>query len=446
MKLYIITVDKGEPLMQQDTFMTRDKIVKALQNTGVQKGDVLLVHTSLSSIGWVCGGVQALAEALLEAVGEEGTIVLPTQSGDNSDPANWQRPAVPLEWQQEIRDTMPAFDPARTPSSRVGVLPELLRTFPGAVRSNHPTSSFAAIGKMAKHLMKTHVLEDAFGEASPLGALYQANAKILMIGVHYYNCTAFHLAEARLQAEPTEQNGSAVMENGKRVWKPYKEKVFNNEAFDSIGAAFEQETGMVQNGTIGLAMTKLFPLQNAVDFAQMWMTENKNDVKLVRLDTAMETEYKMTLDEIKKEDGAVVPASADDEDMPFTTFCKQKKKGEQWATCEEGLVPSTLYILQNNAGRILGFIDIRHALNEYLANYGGHIGYGVRPSERKKGYATQMLKMALPIAKSFGIEEVLITCKEENVASARVMEKNGGVYEDSRSDGTHTHKRYWFAV
>ncbi len=434
--------------MPQDAFMTKDKITKALQKIGVKKGDVLLVHTSLSSIGWVCGGVQALAEALLEAVGETGTVVVPAQSGDNADPVNWLRPAVPVEWQQEIRDTMPAFDPARTPTSRVGVLPELLRTFPGAVRSNHPTSSFAAVGKRAKELMAVHALEDAFGNDSPLGALYNANAKVLMVGVHYYNCTALHLAEARLQKEATEQNGSALLENEKRVWKPYKEKAFNNEAFDSIGAAFEQETGMVQNGSVGLATAKLLPLKEMVDFAEQWLIEKQktDGLKLVRLDTAMVADYKAALQEFYDAKEAVIPAAADCGDTPFTAFYKQKKKGEQWATCNEDLVPSTLYILQNKEDRILGFIDIRHALNDYLANYGGHIGYGVRPSERKKGYATQMLKMALPIAKSFGIDEVLITCKEENIASARVMESNGGVYEDSRSDGTHTFKRYWFTV
>jgi predicted acetyltransferase len=92
-------------------------------------------------------------------------------------------------------------------------------------------------------------------------------------------------------------------------------------------------------------------------------------------------------------------------------------------------VPSTVYILKNNIGKILGATSIRHHLTEDLKNYGGHIGYGIRPSERNKGYATIMLKLALEKAKELNIDKVLIHCDYENLASSKVITKNGGNLE-----------------
>ncbi len=87
----------------------------------------------------------------------------------------------------------------------------------------------------------------------------------------------------------------------------------------------------------------------------------------------------------------------------------------------------------------LGRIAIRHRLNANLLEVGGHIGYDVRPSARQRGYATAMLKAALPIARDLGIDRVLVTCDDTNVASRLVIERNGGVLEDIRQDKM----RYW---
>jgi predicted acetyltransferase len=90
----------------------------------------------------------------------------------------------------------------------------------------------------------------------------------------------------------------------------------------------------------------------------------------------------------------------------------------------------TYFLVRNGEKRILGAIDIRMELNEYLFNYGGNIGYGVRPTERRQGYATEMLSMALEIARSRGLKKVLITCDEDNLGSRRTIEKNGGILEN----------------
>lgn len=101
-------------------------------------------------------------------------------------------------------------------------------------------------------------------------------------------------------------------------------------------------------------------------------------------------------------------------------------------TVPQGLVPATQYmLLREEDQKIVGMIQIRHVFNDYLETYGGHIGYSVAPDERRKGYATQMLKMALPECKALGLDQVLLTCISGNEGSKRVILHNGGRYESA---------------
>jgi len=110
----------------------------------------------------------------------------------------------------------------------------------------------------------------------------------------------------------------------------------------------------------------------------------------------------------------------------------------------EGVVKSTFYLAEVN-GEIVGSTSIRFDLNEYLSEFGGHIGYCVRPAFRRQGYAAMMLRMQLELARDARIDDILVTCLESNVASAAVIERCGGEYECSRTrpDGA-TFRRYWF--
>lgn len=107
-------------------------------------------------------------------------------------------------------------------------------------------------------------------------------------------------------------------------------------------------------------------------------------------------------------------------------------------------VPSTNYFLVGYNDRILAMVDIRHDLTDYLHNVGGHIGYGVRPAERRKGYATWILAEALKKCGELGIDRVLVTCNEDNIGSAKTIEKNGGIEDKSfiEEDGTVV-RRFW---
>jgi predicted acetyltransferase len=106
-------------------------------------------------------------------------------------------------------------------------------------------------------------------------------------------------------------------------------------------------------------------------------------------------------------------------------------------------VPAT-FLVAVVGTELIGRISIRHRLTDYLTNFGGHIGYGVRPEYRRRGFASEMLKQGLIIARAEGIDRVLITCDDTNVASANIIERHGGVLEDVRADPDGPPKRrYW---
>ena len=97
------------------------------------------MHSSRSSVGFVAGGPQAIVQAVLDVLGMEGTLVVPTHTSENTDPASWQNPPVPASWWSAIRDESPGFHPSITPASRwMGILADTARTWPGAIRSEHP--------------------------------------------------------------------------------------------------------------------------------------------------------------------------------------------------------------------------------------------------------------------------------------------------------------------
>ena len=123
---------------------------------------------------------------------------------------------------------------------------------------------------------------------------------------------------------------------------------------------------------------------------------------------------------------------------------EELKKRSCEDTVPEGLVPSSTYLgVREKDNYIVGMIDIRHYLNEYLTQAGGHIGYGVRKTERNKGYAKQMLKLALEKCKELKIKKVLITCDEDNIASEKVILSANAKLEDIRNVDGENKKRFW---
>lgn len=112
----------------------------------------------------------------------------------------------------------------------------------------------------------------------------------------------------------------------------------------------------------------------------------------------------------------------------------------------DGYVPSTQYIGVLDDGTVVGFLDLRHTLSDFLYNYGGHIGYCVLPQYRRHGYAKAMLALALTEARQRGMDRLLLTCHEGNTGSERTIVANGGVYEDTRTAQGASIRRFWIEL
>ena len=131
----------------------------------------------------------------------------------------------------------------------------------------------------------------------------------------------------------------------------------------------------------------------------------------------------------------------------YSDWIDAKKDLEHIERVPVDKVPASQYIAINTDGKVVGFIQLRHSLNEYLLNEGGHIGYSVRPSERRKGYATQMLRLCLVEARLLGIKNILVTCDVDNTGSEKTAVANGGVFENIFDSGNGpSKKRFWIST
>ncbi|MEK7424655.1 MAG: GNAT family N-acetyltransferase [Actinomycetota bacterium] len=257
--------------------ITTGAIIAALQSVGVREGSVVVVHSSLSRIGWVAGDAQAVVEALLAVVGAEGTIVMPAHTG-LSDPAAWLNPPVPEAWCAMIRDAAPAFDTALTPMRGMGQVVECFRRLPEVRHSGHPAVGFVARGPAADLIVRQHPLEHALDDRSPLGRLYELDARIVLFGVGHDSNTALHLAEHRATyaGKRTVQQGVPAAVDGVRRWVTYEDLDRGDDGdFPEIGAAFAAGGGDELRVQLGVGEVISCSLRDIVDFAVGWMEESR---------------------------------------------------------------------------------------------------------------------------------------------------------------------------
>ena len=256
-------------LQKIEACLTKKDIIAHLRGMGIRQGMTLMVHSSLSSFGYVIGGARMVVDALMECVGEEGTLCMPLQDRNNTEPSYWENPPLAHELMSEVRNNMPVFHPLESDVEKMGAIVENLRRRKSVEFSAHPNSSFIAWGKYAKQICQHQSWHFPFSDESPLARLYDLDSAILLIGVGYRNCTALHLAEYRSEERDIILQGSSCYENGNRVWKKYLDVDTDTSEFDDIGRIIERHQ-LVQIEKIGESTCRFFSLRQVVDVGERY--------------------------------------------------------------------------------------------------------------------------------------------------------------------------------
>lgn len=169
-------------------------------------------------------------------------------------------------------------------------------------------------------------------------------------------------------------------------------------------------------------------------------------IKLVKPTIELKNEYLDMIGEWKAYEDKLVPFVLNNDASDFPAMLEKLENSSKGIGLKEGMVEHSTYWLVDDKHKVLGAVNIRHRLNEKLLRSAGHIGYGIRPSERKLGNASEALRQALNIAKELGIERALVVCDKENLGSARTILKNGGVLENEIEEDGIIKQRYWIDI
>ena len=226
--------------MADDRRMTSDAIAGQLRALGVRSGGVLLVHTSFRAVRPVDGGPLGLIDALQRALGETGTLVMPTMTDGDS-----------------------VYDPATTPSSGMGITAELFWRQHGVVRSTHPGGSFAATGRHAVHICAPQPLSPPHGPDSPVGRVHDLSGQVLLLGVGHSENTTIHLAESLAGVPYSVSHPCVVLIDGEAKEIAIAETDHCCERFRLVDDWLRQQ-GRQREGVVGRAHARLVESQDVV--------------------------------------------------------------------------------------------------------------------------------------------------------------------------------------
>lgn len=253
--------------VEMHNVVTKEEIKRGLRKLGLRRGDAVGVHSSLSSFGYVEGGADAVIDALLEVVGEEGTIAMPTHSSNlEKVELSPEEKAAGVSWLFKI---LP-YNPKETPCT-TGIIPETFRKRPGVIRSRHPSLSIAAIGPKAEEITGA-------GDGGSLAGwkvLLELEGYVLLMGVGLGVCTAMHLAESMVELP------ERILE---KITPPkwFVERYPEDEWEWDVGpypdfAKLEpicKEQGIMKTVTIGNAIIRLLRLRALIELYAEALREN----------------------------------------------------------------------------------------------------------------------------------------------------------------------------
>lgn len=273
-----------EAVLNKSVPLTRNELERGIRALGVRDGAVVMVHASLSRLGWVVGGSETVMWALLAAVGPNGTICAQTSWEDSPFGLDdW-----PSRWRRAYESEAPAFDPAVSEAAHFeGRLAERIRTWPGALRSANPDASVAALGARARELTAGHGCDDAFGPQTPYARLVALGGQVLLLGAPLHTISLLHHAEA-LAAVPDKRRVAyrvPLRVDGGVRWRrchdidvrngpvPYSRHVpAGREPLEAIARAALAD-GIGVRLPIGRAACHRFDAQALAAFARVWIEE-----------------------------------------------------------------------------------------------------------------------------------------------------------------------------
>jgi len=259
--------------------VTRERLVADLREFGLQAGDTVMLHASVAHIGWIVGGADQVLHAILDVLGEAGTLMMYIGWDGSPYDVTFGASEVP----EVLQQAWPAFEPETAKAvPGWGILGEYLRTWPGAVRSNHPDSSFVAVGRFADTLVNDHPLQYGMGERSPLDLLCRNDGKVLLLGAPLSSTTLLHHAEhvADVPGKAVIHYWAPLLQAGRKEWVRIEE--FSTEeclpwhgAGDMFDAIIEDylQSGQGIVGPIAAARSYLFDASDLDRFAVLWIEE-----------------------------------------------------------------------------------------------------------------------------------------------------------------------------
>lgn len=244
--------------------ITRTDLQQQLLTCGFKKGDILEIHASIKAIGYILGGAQTLLDAIIDVIGIEGTLIMAAQVYDNSEPAFFEHPPIPVESYASFRKHHPAFRNKLDNIRHMGDLARAMMIRPNSYMSDHPQDAFIAMGKYAKWITQNHSLNAQLGPDSPLGKMLELKSKLVLIGVNYDNATGMHLGEHLSGVRPNILQGARVLVHGESQWVQFNGLDYDSDDFIKPGELLEKR-GLVKFSSLGKAEVKIFNLSDATD-------------------------------------------------------------------------------------------------------------------------------------------------------------------------------------
>jgi aminoglycoside 3-N-acetyltransferase len=257
----------------------RGDIVRGLRGLGLRPGALVMVHSSMRAVGPILGGPDEMIEALLEAVGAAGTVMMYVDWEYGAQGYTRIDSETPLS--PEVMEAWPIFHPKKARADRsYGILPEFLRTWPGARRSGNPGASVAAVGARADWITADHPLNYGYGPGSPLAKLVEAQGQVLLLGSPLENVTLLHFSEhmARLPKKRVIRFREKLLRGGRGEWVEIEEfdtgrpvvEDAPEDHFDQLVRAY-LDGATVSNGRVGSAESYLLDAEPLHRFAVRWL-------------------------------------------------------------------------------------------------------------------------------------------------------------------------------